>query len=251
MQRVPLCDRLERILDHKGAGYLVLVDPDEYTPERLEQLINIAIAADVDAFLVGGSYLFSDRLDDTVLTLKEAADRPVILFPGSASQLCKYADGLLLLSLISGRNPQYLIEEHVRAAPAIKRMRLETVSTGYMLIGGDNETTVGFISNTRPIPASKPGLAAVHAVAAELIGMKLLYLESGSGSSSSVPEKTIAAVKQSCALPLMVGGGITTPEAAASKVRAGADFIVTGNVLETLASFELVKEIAMAVQGAV
>ena len=251
MERVPVWDHLKGVLDRRGVGYLVLVDPDGYTPDRLEQLIDIALDADVDAFLVGGSYLFSDRLDDTVLILKKTTDRPVILFPGSASQLSKYADGLLFLSLISGRNPQFLIEEHVRAAPVIKRMGLEPVPTGYMLIAGGTETAVEFISDTRPIPAGKPDLAAVHALAAEFLGMKLLYLESGSGASRSVPEKMIATVKQWSTLPLMVGGGIKTPQAAASKVKAGADFIVTGNVLETSETFGLVKEIALAIHEAV
>jgi len=248
MDKSPVLKGLKEILELRGAGYLVLIDPDGYTNDRLKQLINISMDAEVDAFLVGGSYMFSDRLDDTVRILKEMTDSLVILLPGSASQLSKCADGLLLLSLISGRNPQFLIEEHVRAAPAIQRMELEPVSTGYMLISsGRNQTAVEFVSGTRPIPARKPELAAVHALAAEFLGMKLLYLETGSGASDSVPEEMISAVKHSSSLPIIVGGGITTPEAAAAKVRAGADFIVTGNVLGQPENLWLVKEFAQVI----
>jgi phosphoglycerol geranylgeranyltransferase len=217
----------------------------------LEQLIDAASASDVDAFMVGGSYLFSDMLDETVRMIKESVERPVILFPGSASHLSRYADGLLFLSLISGRNPQFLIEEQVRAAPVIKRMGLEPVPTGYMLVGGGNETAVEFISGTRPIPAGKTDLAVAHALAAEYLGMKLLYLEGGSGAANLVPEKMISAIKKSCSLPVIVGGGITTPEAAASLVRAGADFIVTGNTLEASENMRLIRDFAVAIHSAV
>lgn len=240
--------RLEKVRKDKGAGYVVLVDPDSHTPRSLDKFISYAGNADVDAFLVGGSFLFSGKLDDTVLFLKQATGKPVILFPGAATHLSPHADALLFLSLISGRNPQFLIEEHVRAAPAIKRLGIEAISTGYMLIGGDGSTAVEFISGTRSIPAGKPELAVAHALAAQYLGMQLLYLESGSGSSRSVPEKMIAGVKKHCDLPVMVGGGITTPEAAASRVSAGADYVVTGNILEKPGNYGLVRDFAAAIR---
>jgi phosphoglycerol geranylgeranyltransferase len=165
--------------------------------------------------------------------------------------LSRYADGLFFLSLISGRNPQFLIEEQVRAAPIIKRMGLEPVPTGYILIGGGDETAVTFASGTRPVPAALTEIAVAHALAAQYLGMKLLYLESGSGASNSVPEKIISAVKEHCTLPVVVGGGITTPELAAAKVRAGADFIVIGNVLEVPENTRLIKNFAEAIHSAV
>lgn len=250
MGKLPVWKHLTEVLERRGAGYLVLVDPDKHSSGSLEKVIITALKADVDAFLVGGSYLFSDKLDKTVLLLKESTGKPVILFPGAATHLSKHADGILFLSLISGRNAQFLIEEHVRAAPAIKRMALEPISTGYMLIGGGNETAVEFISGTKPLPAGKTELAVAHALAAEYLGMKLLYLESGSGSSHSVPENMIMAIKQYSNMPIMVGGGIKTPEAAASRVKAGADFIITGNVLEDSRNFRLVKEFADAIHEA-
>jgi len=241
---------LTKVLKQRGAGYFVLVDPDKHTRDSLKQLINSARDADVDAFLVGGSYLFSDMLDEAVRMIKDSVNTPVILFPGSGSHLSRYADGLLFLSLISGRNPQFLIEEQVRAAPIIKRMGLEPVPTGYIMIGGGNETTVEFVTGTRSIPAGKTDLAVAHALAAEYLGMKLLYLESGSGASYSVSDEMISAVKKYCGLPVIVGGGITTPETAAQKVKAGADFIVTGNILENPNNIRLIKSFAQAVHSA-
>ncbi len=238
---------LEKVRKEKGAGYLVLVDPDRHDPRSLDEFISYAGNAEIDAFLVGGSFLYSGKLDDTVLFLKQTTGKPVILFPGAATHLSPHADGLLFLSLISGRNPQFLIEEHVRAAPAIKRLGLEAISTGYMLIGGDGGTAVEFISGTRSIPAGKPELAAAHALAAQFLGMKLLYLESGSGSSRTVPDGIISGVKRHCDLPVMVGGGITSPEIAAARVAAGADFVVTGNILEKPGNYGLVRDFAAAI----
>jgi phosphoglycerol geranylgeranyltransferase len=241
---------LKEVLKRRGAGYFVLIDPDKHTRKSLKKLVDGARDADVDAFLVGGSYIFSDMLDKAVRMIKDSVNTPVILFPGAGSHLSRYADGLLFLSLVSGRNPQFLIEEQVRAAPIVKRIGLEAVPTGYIMIGGGNETTVEFMTGTRPIPAGKTDLAVAHALAAEYLGMKLLYLESGSGASQPISDEMISAVKKHCGLPIIVGGGITTPEAAAQKVRAGADFILTGNVLENPENIRLIKSFAQAVHTA-
>ena len=163
--------------------------------------------------------------------------------------LTPHADAILYISLISGRNPNYLIGEQVKAAPWIQRHGLTPIPTGYMLIEGGNRTAVEFMSGTIPIPRDKPDIAGPHALAAQYLGMQMVYLEAGSGATYPVPNEMIATVKAQISIPLIVGGGIRTPKIAAKKVAAGADFVVTGNVLEENGSFELMKEFADAVHG--
>ena len=163
--------------------------------------------------------------------------------------LTPHADAILYISLISGRNPNYLISEQVKAAPWIQRYALKPIPTGYMLIEGGNKTAVEFMSGTMPIPRDKPDIAGPHALAAQYLGMQMVYLEAGSGAKHSVPDGMIATVKEQISIPLIVGGGIRTPEIAAEKVEAGADFIVTGNILEKNGSFELMEAFANAVHG--
>ncbi|MCK5146967.1 geranylgeranylglyceryl/heptaprenylglyceryl phosphate synthase [bacterium] len=216
----------------RGCGHLVLLDPDKGTPEELGKTGMRCQESGVDGLLMGGSLMAADGLDDYVSTLKKCCDLPVFLFPGGSYQLSKYADGLLFLSLLSGRNPQYLIGEQVIAAPRIKAMGLKTVATAYLLIESGATTSVGFISNTQPIPRDKADLAVAHALAAEMLGFTCIYLEAGSGARQCVPEKMIGAVRKHVDLPLIVGGGIRTPEEASACARAGADFIVTGTIIE-------------------
>jgi putative glycerol-1-phosphate prenyltransferase len=151
--------------------------------------------------------------------------------------------------LISGRNPDHLIGNHVIAAPIIKRMGLEAISTGYMLIDGGNTTSAEFMSNTKPIPREKSDIAVAHALAAEMIGLKMIYLEAGSGAINSVPDEMIKKVSQYCSLPIIVGGGIRTPEEARKKVEAGASFIVTGTIIEQNSHGSLIKEFANAIHS--
>jgi len=245
----------EYLLDvkrQKGAGYLVLIDPDKQDVETASALAAQSAEAGVDAFLVGSSLLVSDRLEEVIQCIKgqlQGLPLPVIISPGASSHLSPYADAVLFLSLISGRNPDFLIGEHVKAAPVIKRYGIEAIPTGYMLIEGGSYTSVQFMSATLPIPRDKPDIAIAHAIAAELLGMKTVYLECGSGSSLSVPDEMISAVKSQISIPLIVGGGIVEPGAAAAKVRAGADFIVTGNVLEKSDNMALLHEFADAVHN--
>ena len=241
---------LLRVKEQKGAGYLVLIDPDKQGVEDAGALAVRADEAGIDAFLVGSSLLMSDRMEAVIRRIKELSDLPVIISPGASSHLSQYADAILLLSLISGRNPDFLIGEHVKAAPVIKKYGVEAIPTGYMLIDGGTYTSVQFMSATFPIPRDKSDIAVAHAMAAELLGMKTVYLECGSGSHLPVPDKMISAVKAEIDIPLIVGGGIAEPGVAAAKVQAGADFIVTGNVLEKTGSEALVYEFAQAIHNA-
>lgn len=202
--------------------------------------------AGADAILLGGS-LITNELHPIADSLKSETSLPVILFPADSMHLTPHADAILYMSLISGRNPNYLIGEQVKAAPWIQRYALEPIPTGYILIEGGNRTTVEFMSGTTPIPRDKPDIAGPHALAAEYLGMKLIYLEAGSGAELAVPNLMISSVKQQIGIPLIVGGGIRTPKMAKEKVRAGADFIVTGNILEKNGSFELMQQFANAV----
>ena len=209
----------------------VLVDPDRYTDDSMTRLVQAALAAGIDYFLVGGS-LVSRPVDQTVEFLKQSSDIPVILFPGSLLQISRKADALLLLSLISGRNPELLIGNHVIAAPVLKNSGLEIISTGYMLIEDGRSSSVEYISNTKPIPEGKPDIAIATALAGEMIGHSLIYLEAGSGASRHVPAALIRAVKDNINIPLVVGGGIATGEDLQRVYSAGADMAVIGNILE-------------------
>ena len=233
---------------HKGhKSFAVLVDPDKVDNAKIEQLVNLATTSKVDYFLVGGSLLISNHLDDCIRQFKALCDIPVILFPGSPSQVSKYADALLYLSLISGRNPELLIGQHVVSAPFVKNSGLEIMPTGYMVIDGGAPTTVSYISNATPIPSDKNEIALCTAMAGEMLGMKLIYMDSGSGAKRPITEGMIHMVSSHIEAPLIIGGGITTPEKAYLNCKAGADVIVVGNAIEKDAN--LIKEMADAVHG--
>jgi phosphoglycerol geranylgeranyltransferase len=238
---------LFEIKEKRGAGYLVLIDPDKQEISEAVRLAEMCSQADVDALLIGGSLLFTHVFDELIKAIKEACSLPVIIFPGSTRQLSPYADAILFLSLISGRNANYLIGDHVFSAPIIKSMNLETISTAYMFVESGNITSAQFLSDTKPMPREKPDIAVAHALAAEFLGMSLIYLEAGSGAKYSVPENMIAAIKKYSRLPMIVGGGIRTPEEAGNKVRAGASFIVTGNVLEKNRDLQFIKAFSQAI----
>ena len=223
---------LQSILMKHRAGYFVLVDPDQHTVSSCARLGELAEESGVDAILLGGSFLTVD-LDPIAKSLKKATSLPIILFPGSALQLSQNADAILYLSLISGRNPHYLIGEQVRAAPLVRDIGLDTIPTGYMLIEGGTSTSVSFMSGSAPIPRDKLDIAWAHALAAEYMGMDLIYLEAGSGAELAVPSEMISEIKGILEIPVIVGGGIRTPSIAIEKVKAGADFIVTGSIIES------------------
>jgi putative glycerol-1-phosphate prenyltransferase len=225
----------QRLLDirkSKGAGFFVLIDPDSDPTNELTGKARRCDDADVDAIFIGGSLMLRDDFSEAVATIKKETSLPLIIFPGNPGQLSPEADAVLFLSLISGRNPQHLIGDHIVAAPSVKKMGLEAIPTGYILVSSNIPTTVEFMSDTKPLPRNKPGLAAATALAGQYLGMKLIYLEAGSGASESVPDEMIQTVCRWIDLPLIVGGGIRKPEEAAQKVKAGADFIVVGTALE-------------------
>src|SRR5882757_4864578 len=228
-------------------SFAVLIDPDKVNDGNMMQLIALAVAAKVDYFLVGGSLVISNYLDECVQLIKKNCSIPVVLFPGSPNQVSKYADALLYLSLISGRNADLLIGQHVISAPVVKQSGLEIMPTGYMVIDGGAPTTVSYISNATPLPADKNEIAMCTAMAGEMLGMKLIYMDAGSGAKRAVSETMIEKVAQSIEVPLIVGGGITEPEKAYRNCKAGADVIVVGNAIEKDVS--LIKEISTAVHS--
>ena len=239
-----------QLLEKKQKGqksFAVLIDPDKVNRESVEQLVKLSVDAAVDYFLVGGSLVISNRLDEVVQQIKAICDIPVILFPGSPSQVSTYADGLLYLSLISGRNPELLIGQHVISAPFVKQSGLEIISTGYMVVDGGAPTTVSYISNAAPLPADKNEIAMCTAMAGEMLGMKVIYMDAGSGAKRAISESMIQSVALQIEAPLIVGGGITDPEKAYRNCKAGADVIVIGNAIEKDAS--LIKEMAAAIHS--
>ena len=228
-------------------SFAVLIDPDKVNPSAVEQLVRLSVDAKVDYFLVGGSLVISNQLDEVVQQIKASCDIPVILFPGSPSQISNYADALLYLSLISGRNPELLIGQHVISAPFVKQSGLEIISTGYMVVDGGAPTTVSYISNATPLPSDKNEIAMCTAMAGEMLGMKVIYMDAGSGAKRAISENMIQAVAQQIEVPLIIGGGITDPEKAYRNCKAGADVIVIGNAIEKDAS--LIKEMAAAIHS--
>ena len=239
-----------QLVEKKKTGkksFAVLIDPDKVDNAAVEQLVGLAIESRVDYFFVGGSLVISNHLDDCISQIKTSCNIPVILFPGSPSQISRYADAVLYLSLISGRNPELLIGQHVVSAPFIKRSGLEIISTGYMVIDGGAPTTVSYISNATPIPADKNDIAMCTAMAGEMLGMKLVYMDAGSGAKRPITEQMIELVAKNIEVPLIVGGGITDPEKAYLNCKAGADLIVVGNAIEKNTS--LIKEISEAIHS--
>jgi len=232
---------------HCKKSFAVLVDPDKVNDTNLEQLIELAVDARVDYFLVGGSLVISNYLDECVQLIKKYCNIPVILFPGSPSQVSKYADALLYLSLISGRNPELLIGQHVVSAPYVRQSGLEILPTGYMVIDGGAPTTVSYISNAAPLPSDKNEIAMCTAMAGEMLGMQLIYMDAGSGAKRAISESMIEKVAGCINIPLVIGGGITNPEKAYLNCKAGADVIVVGNAIEK--DPYLIKEMAAAVHS--
>jgi phosphoglycerol geranylgeranyltransferase len=218
-------------------AFAVLLDPDKLNPEILENRIALINSSTVDYVFVGGSLISSDNMSFVLSELKEKTFIPKIIFPGNGLHINDLADGILLLSLISGRNSDFLIGQHVISAPILKRSKLEKISTGYMLVDGGKPTTVSYISNTIPLPNNKPDIAAATAIAGEMLGLNLIYLDAGSGAQIPVSEAIISTVKKNIEVPLVVGGGINTIQKASKALAAGADIIVVGNAIEDNPNF--------------
>ncbi len=243
-------DRLMTTYQKKGAGYLVLLDPDKMSIAAIPAFAAAVEKSEVDALLVGGSLILSSDFEHFVIELKKKVTHiPVIIFPGSLHQITPQADALLFLSVISGRDAHNLIGNHVLAAPLVYRSKMETISTAYLLIESGQTTAAQFMSGSFPLPRNKPDLVVAHALAAQYLGFKLIYLEAGSGAELSVPAEIITAVSQISNIPVIVGGGIRTPQEARDKVKAGASFVVTGNIIEDTADLNLLTDFSKAIHN--
>ena len=240
----------QSLLEKKSKGqksFAVLIDPDKVDEVMIDELVLLSVDAKVDYLLIGGSLVISNQLDEVVKQVRNRCDIPTILFPGSPSQISAYADALLYLSVISGRNSELLIGQHVISAPFVKQSGLEIMSTGYMVIDGGAPTTVSYISNTIPIPADKNEIAMCTAMAGEMLGMKLIYMDAGSGARRAIAESMISKVSSVIDIPLVIGGGISDPEKAYLNCKAGADVIVIGNAIEKDPT--LIKEMSAAIHA--
>lgn len=245
--RREVMDRITGTIASRGAVYLVLLDPDAQEPKAAAEIAGRAAGAGADGLLVGGSLSLSGLCHDTVAAVRSATELPVIIFPGDSGFVTPAADAVLFLSLLSGRNPQYLIGEQVRAAPVIRESGIEPIPVGYMLVESGAATSVEFMSGTRPLPRDKPDIAMAHALAAQYMGMKIVFFDAGSGAPKHVPEDLVRRVAEYIDIPLMVGGGIREPEAASRLVEAGASIVVTGDVIEKGGDPALLSRFARAV----
>ena len=242
-----ILSKLNDCVDKKGAGFIFLIDPDKKNDKNIDQLVENANAQGADAIFVGGSIMMDSLYHNRIERIKSISDIPVILFPGGVNQINKCFDAMLFMSLLSGRNPHYLIGEQVIAAPIISDYGIETIPTGYILVDGGSPTTVEFISGTKPLPPNRPDIVISHALAAQFMGMQLIYLEAGSGAFNKVPKDVISKVSNEINIGLIVGGGIRTPEAASEAVNAGASFVVIGTAMEE--STKLMEEFSLAIHS--
>ena len=217
----------------KGQKMLAfLIDPDKAEADHIASICQTAERANADFFFIGGSLLTGGDLDQCLRELKKNSDLPRVIFPGSPSQISNEADAILYLSLLSSRNPEMLIGQQVVAAPYLYKSSLEVIGTSYLLIEGGKQTTASYISNSNPIPTDKSEIAAFTALAGQYMGMKMCYLDAGSGAKQSVPTAMIKEVKDKIDIPLIVGGGLRSKEKIQAAYDAGADLVVVGNALE-------------------
>ncbi len=238
---------LYSLKNEKKAGFFCLIDPDTQAPSESAKLAEKCQLSGVDVILVGGSLMVRDNFNETVRVIKEQVTIPVLVFPGIFNFVSPYADAILFLSMMSSRNPQLLIGEQVRTAPLIKKYDVEAIPTGYFLIESGSLTSVQFMSSSLPIPRTKYDIAVSHALAAQYLGMKLIFFDGGSGAKQSVPSDMIKKVKENISIPMIIGGGIKTPQEAREKVSAGADFIVIGTAIEKNDQTNLIKDFAEAI----
>ena len=225
----------QNIIDKSAKGQKqlsILIDPDKSTPKQVEEIAAFSNDAGIDSFFIGGSLITNNHMDACITALKKSTSIPVVIFPGSTMQINPNADAILFLSLISGRNAEMLIGKHVIAAPYIRSTSLEVIPTGYMLVGSGRPTAVSYMSNSLPIPYDKDDIALCTAMAGEMLGLKMIYLDAGSGAEHHVSLTMIEKVKKNISVPLIIGGGITSAEKASDIYHAGADMIVVGNAVE-------------------
>jgi putative glycerol-1-phosphate prenyltransferase len=238
--------KLLDVRERRGGGFMLLIDPDKTNPREYIPVAEAAEECGVDALLVGTSFMLGDGFSSAVEQIKQATHLPVIIFPGSFNQITPHADAILFSSLISSRNATYLIDEQVRGAPLVRQYDLEPIPTGYMLIESGAVTSVQFISGSMGIPRNKYDIACAHAMAAECLGMKLIYLEAGSGAQQAVPVEMVGAVERSVQIPIIVGGGLQSADECAARIEAGASFLVMGNCLEQDIDLRHLRELTSA-----
>ena len=233
---------MENIRQKRGCAAVALIDPDKKYDDIILPMINLVNKCDFDIIFVGGSMISDNDFNKRLKFIKSNTDLPLIIFPGSSNQISKHADAILYLSLISGRNPQYLISEHVKSAPLIYSLSIETIPTAYILLDGGARSSVEVVSDTSPIPMTKHDIILAHALAGQYLGKSILFLETGSGADQHAACEIISYIKPHLNIPIIVGGGINTVESAEILSKAGADYIVTGTQLEKLPnSTDLIK----------
>ena len=242
-----LYSKIISIAEEKGAAYLILIDPDKINGAVLADFVRHSESSGADGFLIGGSLMMGNGLHESIDIIKQNSKLPVIIFPGEINQVTPNADGILFISLISGRNPHHLIGKHITAAPLIKKFNIEPIATGYMLIESGKTTTAEYMSGSFPIPRNKPEIALATALAAQYLGMKMIYLEAGSGAEQTIPNEMVRFVTRNLDIPVIVGGGIRDSATARAKVENGAKVIVTGNFFEDTNNWDKIKEFADAV----
>lgn len=239
-------EQLLHVRQTRGGGLLLLIDPERASRESYLSLANAADDCGVDAILVGTSFMLESGFADAVKKIKQTTSVPVVIFPGSYAQVTPDADAILFSSLISGRNPAYLIDEQVKGAPLVRHFGIEPIATGYMLVESGPLTSVQYISGTMPIPRDKYDIACAHALAAQYLGMQLVYLEAGSGAEKPVSVEMVRSVASYVDIPVMVGGGLHNANACADRIEAGASFVVVGSCFESDPNFDLLREFAAA-----
>lgn len=238
-----ILSQIQALKSQGKKGIAILIDPDKVPVDEFESLAIRLNDTGIDFVFVGGSLLMNDQMPQLVSALKRFVRVPIVLFPGNAYQICPEADGILFLSLISGRNPEMLIGQHVIAAPRLKQSDLEVLPTGYLLIDSGRSTSVNYMSNTLPIPRDKADIAVCTAMAGELLGLRVMYMDAGSGAANTIPTEMISAVAGSIDVPLIVGGGIRNTQEAEAVLKAGADLIVIGNAFENDRNSPLIEDI--------
>ena len=231
---ISIFERLEAVREKRGAVAVALLDPDKKNDNDLLKMVQLVNDSDFDVVFVGGSLISDNEFESRIKAISENTDLPVIIFPGSSNQLSKHADGVLFLSLISGRNPQYLIGEHVKSAPVIRNIGIEVIPTAYILLDGGVRSSVEVISNTSPIPMNKKDIILAHALAGEYLGNKVIFLEAGSGAKQHAACDIIRFLFHRLNIQIVVGGGVNTPDAAHKLVLAGAGYIVTSTQIENI-----------------
>ena len=237
--------KLQNSVEVNGTSFILLIDPDKKNNDKIDKLVEHANMNGVDAIFVGGSLMMDSLYHDRIERIKSISNVPLVLFPGAINQINRHFDAMLFMSLLSGRNPHYLIGEQVLAAPIVKDIGVETIPTGYVLIDGGSSTTVEFVSGTRPLPPSRIDLIISHALAAQFLGMDILYLEAGSGAKKRVPNEVVEMVAKDSQLDIFVGGVIKSPNDASELAQAGASFVVVGSAIEK--SIESMNDFAAAI----